>query len=90
MKQHPTTGTYINKHGAHHKVKILSWAEKTEHFAGGGNPFTVTSVDMELQFDGRANASGSNTTRMFGFLRDGYIGFYTDGEIRSRLIIDRR
>ena len=90
MKQHPTTGTYINKYGAHHKVKILSWTEKTERVPGYGKPTTITSINVKLEFDGCANASGSITKEMLGFAWDDYVVFYTDGKIRSKLIIDRR
>lgn len=82
------TGVFINRNGGRSDVKILSLVEKTNHYPGAGNPFSVTSVDVELEFEGPVDASGSNTWRGLGFPRDGYIGFYTDDNISSRLIVN--
>jgi len=81
-------GVFINRNGGRSDVRILSLVEKTDHYLGGGNPFSVTSVEVELEFDGPVDASGSNTWKELGFPKDGYIGFYTDGNISSRLIVN--
>ncbi len=81
------TGVFVNRNGHHSAVRILSLVEKTDRYPGGGNPFSVDSVEVEIEFDSPCDASGSSIWKGLGFPRDGYIGFYTDGDISSRLIV---
>lgn len=85
-------GIFTNSLGGKHDVTILSMKENSTTFPGGGNPFTVKTVDVVMEFNGPIRRSSESTVlALTGYPRDGYIGFYgscADSDIRQILTLE--